>query len=242
MAWLKKQSSLGLFLTFAFIGHIQAMNFNETAKRCAPDVHHDTLQALIRVESLFNPYAIGVVKKKGVPYPLKSQPKNLVEAIKTVDYLESQGYNYSMGLGQINKKNFAWLGLNKETVFDPCENLLAASKVLADCFVRSGSEGQLALQKAFSCYYSGNFRFGFGNSDFPDQKPYVDKIINAARYNSDLAKIKIPAVDPNAQIVRPTKQSNAKQSENQNKHHPKHTKKHEREALNPKLLTLTPKP
>ena len=111
----------------AFLGlsfsHAFSMNFNETAKRCAPDVHHNTLQAVVRVESVFNPYAIGVVAKKGEPYPLRKQPKSLVEALAVVDMLESRGYNYSMGLGQINKHNFKWLGLTKETVFEPCKNL-----------------------------------------------------------------------------------------------------------------------
>ena len=39
----------------------QADDFGELAKRCAPEVSEDTLRALVRTESSFNPYAIGIV-------------------------------------------------------------------------------------------------------------------------------------------------------------------------------------
>ncbi|MDK4684837.1 lytic transglycosylase domain-containing protein [Kingella negevensis] len=152
--------------------------FNDLAQQCSKGVHPNTLQAVARVESKFNPYAIGVVKGS-----LKRQPTNLAEAIATAKSLHAQGKNFSMGLMQINRYNLASYGLNYETVFEPCKNINAGAQILKSCFDRAGGNGQTALQKAFSCYYSGNFRFGF-KSDFKGQQPYVTKIILAAMDNS----------------------------------------------------------
>ena len=68
---------------------------------CAPLVAQDTARALNRVESAGNPFAIGVVGGA-----LARQPANLPEALATVAALEAAGWNYSVGLGQINKRNF----------------------------------------------------------------------------------------------------------------------------------------
>ncbi len=152
--------------------------FNDLAQQCSRGVHPNTLQAVARVESKFNPYAIGVVKGS-----LKRQPTSLAEAVATAKSLHAKGKNFSMGLMQVNRYNLAAYGLNYETVFDPCKNINAGAKILKECFDRAGGNGQIALQKAFSCYYSGNFKFGF-KSDFKGQPPYVTKIILAAMDNS----------------------------------------------------------
>lgn len=152
--------------------------FNDLAQQCGNGVHPNTLQAVARVESGFNPYAIGVVKGS-----LKRQPRTLAEAVATAQSLHAQGKNFSMGLMQVNRYNLAVYGLNYQTVFDPCKNINAGAKILKSCFDRAGGKGQEALQKAFSCYYSGNFKFGF-KSDFKGQPPYVTKIIMAALQNS----------------------------------------------------------
>ena len=72
---------------------------------CAPLVAQDTARALIQVESGGNPFAIGVVGGA-----LVRQPANLPEAMATVAALEAAGWNYSVGLGQINKRNFERYG------------------------------------------------------------------------------------------------------------------------------------
>ncbi|MFD1246048.1 lytic transglycosylase domain-containing protein [Paralysiella testudinis] len=169
----------------------QRVNFNELAKACAPGVHHDTMQAIARVESGFNPYAIGVVKGA-----LKRQPRTHAEAVAAAKMLHAQGRNFSMGLAQINKYNLPKYGLNYETVFDPCKNLNTGAQILTDCFNRAegGKVSQSALQKAFSCYYSGNFRFGF-TRDFAGQPSYVQKVVNSAAANSAATTVRVPAVD-----------------------------------------------
>ena len=143
--------------------------FAALAMACAPLVHTDTAQALVAVESSFNPHAIGVVG--GV---LERQPRNLAEAIATASHLQANGWNFSVGLAQINLRNFERLGLNATTAFDPCENLRAMQTVLAECFERSSLKAppQSALRQALSCYYSGNFVTGFRHG-------YVQRIAHA---------------------------------------------------------------
>ena len=137
---------------------MDATTFSALAMACAPLVHASTTQALVAVESSFNPHAIGVVG--GV---LERQPRNRAEALATVTQLQVNGWNFSVGLAQINVHNFDRLGLTAATAFDPCENLRAMQAVLTECFDRSAPEGsgQTALRQALSCYYSGNFVTGF---------------------------------------------------------------------------------
>lgn len=136
---------------------------------CAPLIATDTAQALISVESKGNPYAIGVVAGN-----LVRQPRTLQQAVATAKALEAGGWNFSVGLSQINKKNFARYGLTLETAFEPCGNLRAMQGILGDCFGRASTRSptQLALRQAFSCYYSGNFQTGF-------QHGYVQKVVAA---------------------------------------------------------------
>ena len=146
---------------------------------CAPLVAPDTARALIQVESAGNPFAIGVVGGA-----LVRQPANLPEALATVAALQAAGWNYSVGLGQINKRNFERYGLSPQTAFEPCANLGAMQSILGECFSRAsrggtgstGSTGrvtrQAALRDALSCYYSGNFLTGH-------QHGYVGKVFTA---------------------------------------------------------------
>ena len=136
---------------------------------CAPLVAHDTALALIEVESGGNPFAIGVVGGA-----LMRQPVNLAEAVATAAALDAAGWNYSVGLGQINKRNFQRFGLNPATAFEPCANLAAMQGILGECFLRASqrTSKQAALRNAFSCYYSGNFMTGH-------QHGYVGKVLAA---------------------------------------------------------------
>ena len=144
--------------------------FASLALACAPLVHANTAQALVAVESSFNPHAIGVIG--GV---LDRQPRNRAEALSTANYLHANGWNYSVGLAQINVHNFDRLGLTADTAFDPCENLRAMQAVLAECFDRSAAKAspQSAIRQALSCYYSGNFVTGFRHG-------YVQRVARAA--------------------------------------------------------------
>lgn len=139
---------------------------------CAPLVHPATALALIEVESARNPYAIGVVGGA-----LVRQPASRAQAIATARALQAGNWDFSAGLGQVNVRNFARLGLDVESAFDPCANLAAMQAVLGECFARAGTRAAdqgLALRDALSCYYSGNFATGHRHG-------YVRKVVQAAR-------------------------------------------------------------
>ncbi len=102
-------------------------------------VHSSTARALITVESAFNPWAIGVVAGA-----LQRQPRNRAEALSTAQALQRNGWNFSVGLGQINVGNYVRLGLTIESAFEPCTNLAAMQRVLIDCFDRAAYTSTVA--------------------------------------------------------------------------------------------------
>ena len=132
----------------------------------------DVMHHVVRVESSRNQYAIGVVGGH-----LVRQPQNLPEALSTVRMLESTGYNFSIGLAQVNRYNLGKYGLDSyEKAFQVCPNLQAGSRILAECYGRSGGD----WGKSFSCYYSGNFVTGYRHG-------YVQKIYASMRGTSAVA-------------------------------------------------------
>ncbi|MGH8778103.1 lytic transglycosylase domain-containing protein [Paraburkholderia sp.] len=149
--------------------------FDGLARACAPNVDPSTLAALVRTESGFNPFAIGVVGGH-----LERQPVSLAEALATVRELDARGFIYSVGLTQVNNRNFAKYGETAATLFEPCRNLHAGAAILTECFARSSEapvDRQIALRAALSCYYSGNFTTGF-------RAGYVGKVVTNARIDA----------------------------------------------------------
>jgi type IV secretion system protein VirB1 len=146
---------------------------------CAPDVHPALVRQLVRVESGGNPYAIGVVGGR-----LLRQPRNLAEALATVQSLEQQGANYSIGISQVNRIHFQRLGWHKDLAngFDACGNLQAGAGILKNCYERAVGAGyagkaldgaNAASRASLSCYYSGNFVSG-------ERLGYVTKVLGAS--------------------------------------------------------------
>ncbi|MDA7418431.1 lytic transglycosylase domain-containing protein [Xenophilus arseniciresistens] len=141
------------------------------------------MRHLVEVESGANPFAIGVVGGR-----LVRQPRSLAEASATVRMLETAGYNYSVGVAQVNKANLQRYGLDTpEKAFDRCANLTAGAAILAAC--RSSAGGNWG--KAFSCYYSGDFVTGFRHG-------YVQKIYDSISRGSSLT-----TQAPQASVVPP---------------------------------------
>ncbi|MBA1290664.1 lytic transglycosylase domain-containing protein [Pseudomonas japonica] len=131
--------------------------FLALAMQCAPSIHPATLTPIVKTESSFNPWAIGVVGGA-----LPRQPQSLDEAVLTVKKLVGEGANFSIGLGQINRQHFDVS--HPETMFEPCTNLRMTAQLLQDCYTAAAEadpDPQGALRKAISCYYSGNLTRGF---------------------------------------------------------------------------------
>jgi type IV secretion system protein VirB1 len=139
----------------------------------------DVMQHVVRVESSYNPYAIGVVGGR-----LARQPRSLPEALATVRMLESRGYNFSLGLAQVNRYNLGRYGLSSYVrAFEACPNLQAGARILAECNMRARGD----WGKAFSCYYSGDFSTGYRHG-------YVQKIFASMRAGQD-EPAPIPVID-----------------------------------------------
>lgn len=149
------------------------------ALSCAPMVDGRTTAALVSVESGRNPHAIGVVGGA-----LQRQPRHRQEALATARDLQARGWDFSVGLAQINVRNVRRMGLRLEDAFEPCTNLRAMQTLLGDCYARSPASSatsardpaldQRRLRQALSCYYSGNFVTGFRHG-------YVHRVVAAAR-------------------------------------------------------------
>jgi type IV secretion system protein VirB1 len=130
-------------------------------------VDQQLMMRVISVESSHNPYAIGVVNAR-----LQRQPRSIEEAKATVQFLENAGYNYSVGLAQINRSNFSRFKLNFDNVFDACTNLNAGGQILRECINRASAQGYQAdiTHKALSCYYSGQLNSAVGTQ-------YANKVL-----------------------------------------------------------------
>ena len=153
------------------------LEFIALAQQCAPTVAPQTMAAIVNVESSHNPYAIGVVKGR-----LQRQPKNIQEAVATAKALAAAGWNFSIGIAQVNRYNLPKYNLTYEQGFEPCSNLWAGSKILEGCFIRADNNQrtqQEALKAAISCYYSNNFTRGF-KPDVRGKPSYVEKVVASA--------------------------------------------------------------
>lgn len=169
--------------------------FLALAMKCAPDVSPDTLSRIVKTESGFNPWAIGVVGT-----PLNRQPQTKEEALSAIKLLVNNKANFSVGLAQINRQYFDVKDI--ESIFSPCTNLKMGSDILKDCYSRALGESdteQQALKKSFSCYYSGNYTRGFKKES--NGTSYVERVVSA-----NTPKIKVPSLDVDAAREPPSKQ------------------------------------
>jgi type IV secretion system protein VirB1 len=139
------------------------------------------MAAVMEVESGYNPYAIGIVGGR-----LARQPKNAEEAVATALQLEANGWNFSLGVAQVNRHNLPKYQINYAQAFDACTSVRVGSKILEECYVRAlkiTANPQSALHAAFSCYYSGNFTRGF-KPDVVGKPSYVQKVLASAGFAS----------------------------------------------------------
>lgn len=183
--------TLVLVLTLPLAGRAQptlSPQILTLARTCAPDVHPLTVAYLVSAESRNNQFAINV----NGGHSLERQPTTEQEARDAIAKLDARGWNYDVGYAQINSANFRSLGVTGTQLLDPCTNLRALEQVLGDCYARAVQqvgEGQAGLQRALSCYNTGNQQKGFANG-------YVKRVVAQV-------KLKIPAlldgpIDPNA--------------------------------------------
>jgi type IV secretion system protein VirB1 len=179
------------------------LDFIALAQQCTPQVSPVTMAAIVRTESGFNPYAIGVVNGR-----LVRQPASLNEAVATAHALSAAGWNFSVGLAQVNLENWYVYGLNEQSAFDPCRNLAAGAAILQRCFesarraqTDTEANSQSALRASLSCYASGNFSSGYRTG-------YVQRVVNNARIAAlPSAPVVVPPITPIAVVPVDSKES-----------------------------------
>lgn len=166
------------------------MNLSMLLQHCALNVEPVAVAAIMRPESNFKPHTIGINHRH---MKLERQPANKEEAVSWAKWLIDHGYNIDMGLMQINSSNLKKLGLSVESVFDPCTNINAGTKIFVENYERAAQQyghGQKAFQAALSAYNTGNFTKGFKNG-------YVYKVV--ANINSEtlseVEAVKSPLID-----------------------------------------------
>ena len=146
------------------------MDFISLAAVCVPWVDPHVMARIVKVESSFNPYAIGIVGN----LRLAKQPETKHQAKETAQWLLNHGYKIAMGLGQIYYKEMPGLNYSLDDVFDPCQNLRGSGIILSRKYSaakRIHVDDQMALRAAISSYNTGSFTSGFKNG-------YVKQVVN----------------------------------------------------------------
>src|SRR5258708_2899471 len=145
----------------------------QLAARCAPSVAFETLAAVIRAESGFQPLAIGVNGPGGGS--ILPTTREAAVALAT-GLIERQDRSVDLGLMQVNSANLRPLGLTVADAFEPCRNLAAGARILREGYataLRTEADPQRALRVAFSRYNTGHPERGFANG-------YVVRVQGAA--------------------------------------------------------------
>lgn len=142
------------------------------ATRCAVMVHPDTVEAIIRQESAYHPYALSInhpateAQRQGYAdslYQLAQQPRNRREAIAWAKWLLRHGHTVSIGLMQVNTEVAPSLGIqNPLALFNPCLNLAAGAAILRSAYAGQPHNLQ-GLANAFAIYNSGSVGVGTRN-------------------------------------------------------------------------------
>lgn len=130
--------------------------------QCAGTVSPVLMAALVRTESAWNPFAIGMDSAQGSV----SQPTSRDEAIAVAKRLLAEGRRFSVGLAQIHVSNVQSHRLTWEQAFDPCVNLGLGQRILWDFYrqaTRSGYWGVSAVWAALRGYNSGGVHRAVSN-------------------------------------------------------------------------------
>ena len=145
--------SCGLRVEIAQATPLSAAEFATLAARCAPSISEQTLAAVARTESGFNPWALhddttGQIESLG----------SLQSAMAVASGWIARGDSVDLGLMQINSANLPTLDMTVAEAFDPCASLAGGTAVLQAAFGKDKprSNAQVALLLALSRYNTGS--------------------------------------------------------------------------------------
>lgn len=153
------------------------------AQQCAPGVAPEAMLSLVQVESRFDPLAINVNRVGRI------NAVSVSDAVAKATKWIAAGYSVDLGIAQVNSRNLRWSGISIAQAFEPCANLTASAKILAEDYAHASLEasGIDAISRTFSMYNTGNTIAGFRNN-------YVARVWSAA---SQL----VPGVTPPGQTA-----------------------------------------
>ena len=143
--------------------------------RCAPEIHPQTLTAIISVESSGWPWALND-NTGGRSY----EEPSYAAAVQLADQLVGAGHSVDLGIAQINSGNLSGLHTTIAQVFEPCVNVEKAGQILYHCYQRAQAHFGPAIARwypttmvryALSCYNTGSLFAGAA---------YVERVVAAA--------------------------------------------------------------
>jgi type IV secretion system protein VirB1 len=130
------------------------------AQQCAPNVHPQTMAALVQTESARHPYSLNV-NRDGVSV-LSRRYETRAEAEAALADLLARGVtNVDVGGAQINWRagHLQRRGLPPTAALDPCVGLRVGGEVLEECYrTAPGATEQDRLLAALGCYNTGGHR------------------------------------------------------------------------------------
>ena len=159
----------------------------QLAARCAPSIAIETLAAVMRTESGFQPFALGVNGPGGGT--ILPETREAAVALAT-DLILRQGRSVDLGLMQVNSGNLRALGLTVAEVLNPCTNLAAGARILREGYVmasRGEADPQQALRVAFSRYNTGHPERGFANGYVRRVQGAAEVVVPAIRLRGETA-------------------------------------------------------
>jgi type IV secretion system protein VirB1 len=159
---------------------------------CAPLVSPTVMKGIAMEESRGNPYAIYDSGGKRSLFPATR-----AEAIREAKRLRAAGIRIDAGLVQINSANWDWLGLDVETVFDPCTNLAAGETVLLGAYTMT----PYTLDAAISRYNSGDAKRGIRNGYVGRVKRWMAEPPPDRRYDPPSPAHTAGAAEPPVQVT-----------------------------------------
>lgn len=147
--------------------------------QCAPQVHPETMAAIVSAESRGHHLAIADAGPVHLPWSQRKHlvrslyPASLDDAVSTASALIQRGHTVSLGVAQVNDRNLRRLGLSLQDVFEPCKNIAAGAAILTEFYQRAearfGKGTPKALRAALSAYNSGDWVRG-------EREGYVDRV------------------------------------------------------------------
>ncbi|HYD60591.1 MAG TPA: lytic transglycosylase domain-containing protein [Noviherbaspirillum sp.] len=131
-------------------------------QQCAPVIEPGLATRLLKRESGYNPFAIGLDGKER----LLPQPRTYEEAVRTAETLIKQGKTFSVGISQVHISNVRSYRLTWRQAFDPCTNLAYGQKILQLFHakaLKAGFTGDDAVFAALRGYNSGDIYASVSN-------------------------------------------------------------------------------